>query len=250
MTYEPFQIYGAARKHPRWVVTVDHAANTIPDDVNGGDLGLYAADMERHIAYDIGAKGVALHLGELLDAPVICSNFSRLVIDPNRGANDPTLVMRLYDGTIIPANAEISEAEEERRKQAYYHPYHSAVADLLSQREDPVLIAVHSFSPQLRGRPKRPWEVGILHAPKIDRRNLNPHVIDELGQNSGLTVGDNEPYYGHLPGDAVDKHALQHNRANCLIEVRQDLIADQAGQIAWAKILAPALTNALDKSGI
>ena len=121
MTYHPFHITGAERKS-RWLITVDHASNHIPTEINGGDLGLDPADMQRHIAYDIGALRTSLRLGELLDAPVIASNFSRLVIDPNRGEDDPTLVMHLYDGTIIPANRHIDEAEIERRKNAYYRP--------------------------------------------------------------------------------------------------------------------------------
>ncbi|MBR9844529.1 MAG: N-formylglutamate amidohydrolase, partial [Rhodobacteraceae bacterium] len=171
MTYQPFHIHGADRKS-RFLITVDHASNHVPHEINGGDLGLAPADMDRHIAYDIGALGTSLHLGDLLDAPVIASNFSRLVIDPNRGEDDPTLVMHLYDGTIIPANRHIDEAEIERRKAAYYRPYHTALADLAAARENPIIIAMHSFSPKLNGRAPRPWEIGILHAPQEDRFGL------------------------------------------------------------------------------
>lgn len=249
MTYQPFHIIGADRPS-RWVITVDHATNTIPAEVNGGDLGISDADMNRHIAYDIGAKGVALELGALLDAPVICSNFSRLVIDPNRGEIDPTLIMRLYDGTLIPANADIDDTEEARRIEAYYRPYHAAVARVLADREDPIVLAMHSFSPQLRGKPKRPWDVAILHADGYDSRNFGPHVVERLARETDLTVGDNEPYFGHLPGDAVDRHAVTPGLVNCLIEVRQDLISDEAGQSHWAKRLAPVLTDALSTSGL
>mgnify|MGYP000137233334 CR=1 FL=1 len=93
------EIYGAARAG-RWLITCDHASNLVPDWVCGGDLGIAPADMARHIAYDLGAAGVARALGEILNGPVICTNFSRLVIDPNRGEDDPTLIMRLYDGTM------------------------------------------------------------------------------------------------------------------------------------------------------
>ena len=94
MTYAPYFIEGAAR-NGRWLVTCDHATNTVPDFVNGGDLGLPSEDMQRHIAWDVGALGMARALGAALDGPVVSSNFSRLVIDPNRGEDDPTLVMRL-----------------------------------------------------------------------------------------------------------------------------------------------------------
>ena len=103
MTYTPFFVHGETRP-ARWLITCDHATNTVPPQVAGGDLGLPREDMERHIGYDVGAYGVAQHLGVLLDAPVIAANFSRLVIDPNRGEDDPTLLMKLYDGSIIPGN--------------------------------------------------------------------------------------------------------------------------------------------------
>lgn len=247
MTYQPFHIYGAERKS-RWLITVDHASNHVPVEINGGDLGLAAKDMQRHIAYDVGALGTSLRLGELLDAPVIASNFSRLVIDPNRGEDDPTLVMHLYDGTIIPANRNIDEAEIERRKQAYYRPYHNALADLAAARDDIIIVAMHSFSPKLNGRAPRPWEIGILHAPQEDRFSIP--FIKRLEQEADLTVGDNEPYAGHLPGDSVDTHAFAHGRLNTLVELRHDEIDTEAKQTAWAERLAPILTDVLDTTDL
>ena len=247
MTYHPFHITGAERKS-RWLITVDHASNHVPTEINGGDLGLDPADMQRHIAYDIGALGTSLRLGELLDAPVIASNFSRLVIDPNRGEDDPTLVMHLYDGTIIPANRHIDEAEIERRKNAYYRPYHEALAGLAAARDDVIIIAMHSFSPKLNGRSPRPWEIGVLHAPQEDRFGIA--LIDRLEQEGDLTVGDNEPYAGHLPGDSVDQHAFQDGRLNALIELRHDEIDDEAKQHAWAERLAPIFTDVLTTTGL
>ena len=113
MTYHPFSIIGLERKS-RWLMTCDHTANTVPPDL-GGTLGLPEADMARHIAYDVGAAGVAQALAEALDGTAILSNFSRLVIDPNRGEDDPTLLMRLYDGSIIPGNRHADAAERDRR---------------------------------------------------------------------------------------------------------------------------------------
>ena len=243
MTYQPFFEYGAAR-NSRWTITADHAANTVPDFVNGGDLGISASDMGRHIAFDIGAAGVAKALGELLDGPVICSNFSRLVIDPNRGSDDPTLLMKLYDGTIIPANRHAGADELERRLEACYRPYHAALGNMMHRCADPVLLSIHSFTPQLKGRPPRPWEIGILYA-EDDR--LARALLDLLNAEDDLTVGDNEPYVGHLPGDAVDTHALKHGHLNVLIELRNDLIETEAQQVAWAKRLAPLLEQALER---
>lgn len=247
MTYQPFYIHGAERKS-RWLITVDHASNHVPVEINNGDLGLDPADMNRHIAYDVGALGCSLRLGELLDAPVIASNFSRLVIDPNRGEDDPTLVMHLYDGTIIPANRTIDATEIERRKEAYYRPYHKALSELVSAREDVIIIAMHSFSPKLNGRSQRPWEIGILHAPQDDRFGVP--LVKKLMQESDLTVGDNEPYAGHLPGDSVDQHAFQDNRLNALIELRQDVITTEDGQNQWAERLAPIFTDVLETTGL
>jgi predicted N-formylglutamate amidohydrolase len=237
MTYEPFFAHGTQRPG-RWVVTCDHAANTVPPFVNGGDLGLPAQDMERHIAYDIGAAGVALALGEALNSPVILSNFSRLVIDPNRGMDDPTLLMRLYDGSIIPANRHADDVQT--RLARCYTPYHNTLAGLMA-RPEAALLSIHSFTPQLRGRPPRPWHVGVLAS--YDRRLADP-LLARLAQEKDICTGDNEPYSGHLPGDAVDQHALSHGRPNVLIELRNDLIETDQTQKNWAQRLAPLLDAA------
>lgn len=227
----------------RWLVTCDHATNRVPDWIGGGDLGLPPEDMTRHIAFDPGAKGLALALGRHLDSPVICSDFSRLVIDPNRGEDDPTLVMRLYDGSIIPANRKIDKAGVEERLDRLYRPYHTAYARLAARQAETVILAIHSFTPCLRGRAPRPWHVGVLHS-HLDSR-LSRELIRRLSAEPDLCIGDNEPYSGHLPGDAIDRHALQKGRQNTLIELRNDLIADEAAQEAWAKRLAPILTETL-----
>ena len=241
MTFDPYYTHGAERQS-RWLITCDHAANTVPPSVGGGDLGLPATDMGRHIAYDIGAAGMTRALADALDAPAILSNFSRLVIDPNRGLDDPTLLMKLYDGTVIPANAKADAAEKARRVEAFYTPYHDALADLAARQDDTVIVAIHSFTPQLRARPTRPWHIGILYA---DDNRLSVPLMDLLREESDLCVGDNEPYLGHLPGDSVDRHALQVGRPNTLIEVRNDLIEKQDQQIQWGKRLAPILVQAL-----
>lgn len=237
--HEAYQILGQARGG-RWLVTCDHASNHVPDWVAGGDLGIGAEDMGRHIAWDVGAWGLACELGRLLDSPVIGSRFSRLVIDPNRGEDDPTLLMKLYDGTIIPANRHAGAEELERRLERLYRPYHAALAGLAEGR---VIVAVHSFTPCLKGRAPRPWQVGVLYS-HLDERFSRP-LIARLQAEGDLCVGDNEPYSGHLPGDAIDRHALRHGRQNTLIEVRNDLIASEAGQAHWAARLAPVLEEVL-----
>jgi predicted N-formylglutamate amidohydrolase len=236
-----FEIIGEAR-NSAWLVTCDHASNRVPAEIGGGSLGLPEAEMGRHIAYDIGAAGVTRHLAEILGATAILSCFSRLVIDPNRGEDDPTLVMRLYDGTIVPGNRHLDARERERRLDTYHRPYHAAYAALAARRADTIIVAIHSFTPRLMSRPPRPWHIGILHA-GWDQRLSRP-LLDLLRAESDLCVGENQPYAGHLPGDAIDRHALIPGRPNALIELRQDLIADHAGQRAWAERLAPILEAA------
>lgn len=249
MTYTPFYTFGADRKS-RWLITCDHATNTVPPFVNGGDLGLPHEDMERHIAYDPGAFEVAKHLGQLLEAPVVATNFSRLVIDPNRGEDDPTLLMKLSDGSIIPGNRHADAAERENRLELCYRPYDRELARLAALGEDTgktILVSLHSFTRQFRGRPPRPWDIGILYPPT---ERFSPALIQCLRDQGDLCVGENEPYTGRLPGDAIDRHATAFGRPNTLIELRNDLIADHEQQVGWAQRLAPILIAARERSGL
>ena len=246
MTYHPFFVEGADRP-ARWLITCDHAANTVPPFVNGGELGLAAGDMRRHIAYDVGAAGMARELASQLNAPCIETNFSRLVIDPNRGEDDPTLVMKLYDGTIIPANRHADAEEIDRRLNRLYRPYHTALAQMAARQADTIIISVHSFTRQLQGRPPRPWHVGVLYA--ADERLSRP-LVARLRQEKDLCIGENEPYGGHLPGDAIARHAIAYERPNVLIEVRNDLIETDTDQVAWARRLAPMLEEAAETAGL
>ncbi|MEO1344121.1 MAG: N-formylglutamate amidohydrolase [Pseudomonadota bacterium] len=246
MTYTPFRIEGQDRP-ARWLITCDHAVNVVPPCVNGGSLGLDPADMERHIAYDIGAEGLASALAASLDAPAVFANFSRLVIDPNRGEDDPTILMKLYDGTIIPGNRYAYHKEREWRLDQYYRPYHDAVARLAARQEDTVIVSVHSFTRQFRGRAPRPWHVGILYS--SDERLTRP-LINRLRAEPDLCIGDNEPYDGALEGDAIERHAILHGRANVLIELRNDLISEIHHQRTWASRLAPILEAAARDGGV
>ena len=246
MTYAPFRIEGKDRP-ARWLVTCDHASNIVPPFVNGGSLDVDPADMERHIAYDIGADGLASALAEHLDAPAVFANFSRLVIDPNRGEDDPTILMKLYDGTIIPGNRHADDAERERRLDLCYRPYHDAVAQLAARRDDTVIVSIHSFTRQFRGRAPRPWHVGILY--NSDERLTRP-LINRLRAEPDLCIGDNEPYDGALEGDAIERHAITHGRPNVLIELRNDLIAEIHHQKDWATRLTPILEAAARDGGV
>lgn len=247
MPSDACEIIGADR-NSRWLITCDHASNRVPPDISGGSLGLPAEDMQRHIALDVGAAGLARNLADRLGAAALLSTFSRLVIDPNRGEDDPTLVMRLYDGTLVPGNRHLDEAGIARRLTLLYRPYHDAYARLAARRSDTVICAVHSFTPRLRGRQPRPWHVGVLHSHRDSR--LAHALIARLRAEPDLCIGDNEPYSGHLDGDAIDRHALSQGRPNVLIELRNDLISESPGQIAWADRLAPILTAALADAGL
>ena len=220
------------------VLLADHARRALPDEY--GDLGLPAAEFERHIAYDIGVEAVTRELAALLDAPAVMAGFSRLLIDPNRGEDDPTLIRQLYDGTVIAANYPMSTAERERRLNLYYRPYHEAVGAMIASVAEasgkaPFLLSVHSFTPVMHGH-VRPWQVGILW--DLDGRAAQP-LMDMLAADETLLVGDNEPYDGALRGDTMFRHAIVNGFAHALIEIRQDLIADDRGAAAWAGRLAP-----------
>ncbi|KQP61594.1 N-formylglutamate amidohydrolase [Methylobacterium sp. Leaf399] len=218
----------------------DHASNHVPDDL--GRLGVPDAEFSRHIAYDIGAAGVTRRLAALLGAPAVLTTFSRLVIDPNRGRDDPTLVMRLSDGAVVPGNARIDEAGKAERIARFYEPYDRAidahVAAAMAAGAPPAIVTIHSFTPCWRGDP-RPWHVGILW--DHDDRLSAPLVAGLRADPAGLTVGDNEPYGGGLPGDTVDRHAIARGLPNALVEIRQDLIADEAGEAEWAARFAGLL---------
>lgn len=225
------------------VLVCDHAENAFPPGY--GTLGLPEDQLRRHIAYDIGAAAVTRSLVETLGVPAILSRFSRLLIDPNRGADDPTLIMRLSDGAIIPGNRILDDAERARRTRLYYEPYHQAIDRVLDQciatGVTPAIVSVHSFTESWKRVP-RPWHVGILW--HRDTRLAAP-LLEAFYAEGDLIVGDNEPYAGQLEGDCMWQHATQRGLAWALIELRQDLIRDSDGQAAWSDRLARILQSIL-----
>ena len=247
-SFPAFEVIGRDQSGP-WLITCDHASNVVPPSVCGGDLGVSPVEMGRHIAYDIGAAEVTRILSRLLNAPAILCSFSRLVIDPNRGEHDPTLLMQLSDGTVIEGNRRIDTAERERRLDLFYRPYHAEISTLANMAPDPfVYLAVHSFAPSLNARPARPWDIGVLFSGEDERFALP--LIERLEEEPDICVGRNEPYSGVLHGDSVDRHALRFGRPNALIEIRHDLIGTSEDQRAWASRLAPILADALERSDI
>ncbi|MFC5386604.1 N-formylglutamate amidohydrolase [Aquamicrobium segne] len=236
-TFAPFDlITGDASRGI--LLVCDHARRDLPQDY--GTLGLPETEFERHIAYDIGAEMVTRELAALLQAPAVLANFSRLLIDPNRGEDDPTLIRQLYDGAIITGNYPLSEAERQRRIDLFYQPYHDAVSAATASvaarsGRAPFLFSVHSFTPAMQGV-KRPWHVGVLW--DRDDRVAKP-LIEALAADTSLVVGDNEPYDGALRGDTMFRHAIVNGYPHALIEIRQDLIATLQTARDWAQRLAP-----------
>jgi predicted N-formylglutamate amidohydrolase len=235
--FAPFDIVEGDRKRGI-VLLADHARRDLPEDY--GSLGLPAAEFDRHIAYDIGVETVTRELAALLGVPAVFATFSRLLIDPNRGEDDPTLIRQIYDGTVVPGNYPISAEERERRLDRLYRPYHDAVGAMIASvaqasASAPFIFSVHSFTPAMQGL-ERAWHVGILW--DRDDRVARP-LIDMLAADKDLVVGDNEPYDGALRGDTMFRHAIVNGFAHALIEIRQDLIADRKNAVAWAERLAP-----------
>jgi predicted N-formylglutamate amidohydrolase len=217
----------------------DHASNALPPDM--GSLGLAPALFSTHIAHDIGAATVTRTLAAAYGAPALLGAWSRLLIDLNRGADDPTIVMKLSDGSIIPGNRDAGQAEVARRIALWHAPYHTAITAALDAiGPGAVIVSMHSFTPAWKGVP-RPWEVGVLY--DSDARLAAP-LMARLAQ-AGFTVGDNEPYHGALDGDTLNVHGIRRGLPHVLIEIRQDLIGDDAAAQDFAMKLKPILDMAL-----
>ena len=224
------------------ILLCDHARNALPPAY--GDLGLPASEFSRHIAFDIGVEAITLGLAERLGLPALLTRYSRLLIDPNRGLEDPTLIMKISDGAIVPGNAQISEEERQLRIERYYNPYHDAITRMIAQVFDagivPALMSIHSFTAHWKGVP-RPWHAGVLW--DLSDRRMSDPLIAGLRSERSLVVGDNEPYSGGLPGDTMDRHGTRRGLAHALLEIRQDLIAHQSGIDEWTDRLADILPD-------
>jgi predicted N-formylglutamate amidohydrolase len=226
-----------------FLILCDHASNHVPPEF--ASLGLPPAEFERHIAWDPGAALLVEALAARLAAPAILSCFSRLLIDPNRGTDDPTLVMRLSDGTVIPGNRHVSEADIAERIRRFHDPYHRAIEDAIERALAigiaPALLSIHTFTPVWRGAP-RPWHAGILW----DRDDRLARIfLNGLRADPDLVVGDNEPYHGRLENDCMHRHGTARGLAHVLIEVRNDLLATPDGVAQWCDRIAGVLEEAM-----
>lgn len=217
-----------------FLLTADHAGQAVPAVL--GDLGVSAAEMERHIAWDIGIAGVTRRLSALLDAPAVLQRYSRLVIDCNRPEDAASAFPEMSEATAVPGNIGLDAAAKAARRAAIFEPYHAAIAALA--RPGVVYLAMHSFTSVYEGE-VRPMHVAMLY-------NRNPrfcHALAELLRaEAGLVVAENEPYRVSDDTDyGVPVHAEARGLDYAEIEIRQDLIQDEAGQAEWAERLARLL---------
>ena len=223
--------YGSSQDY---LVICDHSSNNIP--LRYQNLGISEKDLESHRAYDIGASDVASQLSELLDCSLVMANFSRLLIDPNRGKDDPTLIPKISEGKIIKGNMNISISENDvdrnERILQFYLPYHKQINrfinNLLDNGRIPKILSIHSFTPIWKGK-KREIDVGILWD-KDDR--LSKIFLNSL---KNIKLGDNKPYSGRLKNDTLYKHATSYGIPHVLIEIRQDLLKKDKDRLRWAK---------------
>jgi predicted N-formylglutamate amidohydrolase len=220
-----------------YLLTCDHYGRLIPRAL--GDLGLPASELTRHIAWDIGIAGVAEQLSNHLDAHLIAQRYSRLVIDCNRPPCVASSIPVLSEATTVPGNEGLTRAAAEMRQKSIFDPYHRRIADVIDQRlhdgMPTVLVSLHSFTPVYAGI-ARPWHVGTLY----HRDTHLPPLLLQLFRGEGdLVVGDNEPYAVSDETDyTIPIHGEARGLMNSGIEIRQDLIADQAGEKQWADRLA------------
>jgi predicted N-formylglutamate amidohydrolase len=259
MSVESFRLLGERDPEPvrvlrplgsaAFFLTADHAGRAIPEQL--GDLGLPPSELERHIAWDIGIAGVTEQLSEMLDATAVLQRYSRLVIDCNRQPEWPSSIPTISELTEVPGNATLSAAERIARRDEIFLPYHRTITELLDRRtadrRKTLLVAMHSFTPVFKGV-ARSVEVGILYNPESGDLRLPRIMLDLLRQEGGLAVGDNAPYA--ITGNSdytVPVHGDRRGLPHVEIEIRQDLIADAAGQKTWAARLARLLRAAEDR---
>jgi len=227
-----------------FLLTADHAGRVIPAAL--GDLGVSAAERERHIAWDIGIAGVTRRLSALLDATAVVQTYSRLVIDCNRDPSVPSAFPTVSEATPVPGNEGLDEPAKAARVAAIFTPYHAEIARLVAARR-PLYVALHSFTPVYLGE-VRAVQVAVLY-------NRNPRLshalAEELRAEGGFVVAENEPYQVSDASDyGVPVHAERNGLDYVELEIRQDLIQDENGQAAWAARLARLLPRAAAKIGV
>ncbi|MFT3791796.1 MAG: N-formylglutamate amidohydrolase [Rudaea sp.] len=244
----PYSIKNANGTSP-FLLTCDHAGRRLPRAL--GNLGLDGRELERHIAWDIGAAEVTSHLAARLDAFAIAQTYSRLVVDCNRPLASPTLIATRSERTDIPGNANLTDAQRRQRVDEVFRPYHARIEAELDARRAAgrrtILVTVHSFTPAYLDV-SRPWQAGILYHHDTRLAHALLHLIRAEGE---WVVGDNEPYSVSDTSDyAIPVYGTQRGLANVELEIRQDLIADADGQAAWGERVAAWLLRAGADAGL
>jgi predicted N-formylglutamate amidohydrolase len=227
-----------------FVIFCDHASNHVPPELD--HLSLPVSELNRHIAFDIGAAGVTEWLSDFFDSPAILCATSRLVIDCNRQLHAADLIPEVSDSTVIPGNLALNREARLQRIEQWFHPYHEAVESVFIAREargvPSIALSIHSMTPCLSGV-SRPWEIAL--SSYVDRSLVNP-VLAALRGSGDITVGDNQPYDLDPAVDySTPFHALRRNLPHLQVEFRQDVIADTEGQHHFARRFAEALTQAI-----
>lgn len=238
-----FSVHNAQGKAPL-LLLCDHASRAVPKAL--GTLGLSDQELSRHIGWDIGGLDAAIELSTVLDAPLVASGYSRLVIDCNRWPGGEGSTPEVSDGTLVPANRNLTEEQVAARAEACFWPYHREVDHQLDRMtaggRKVGMLVMHSFTPQMKGF-KRPWHVGVLWN---DDPRLPEPLLAELRRDSSLVVGDNEPYSARASYEyTLTAHARTRALPHCSLEVRQDLIGAPDEARAWGRRLAPAIDAAL-----
>ncbi|HEX3950549.1 MAG TPA: N-formylglutamate amidohydrolase [Steroidobacteraceae bacterium] len=226
-----------------FLIVADHAGARIPRRL--GNLGLPASELERHIAWDIGALVVARGVAQAIDATLLAQNYSRLVIDCNRDPKVASSIPRISELREIPGNADLSAAQIAARRAEIFEPYHRRIRGLIDARlaagRRVILVAQHTMTDIFKGV-RREMHAAVLY--NRDRRFAGL-VLDMLRREKHLTVADNEPYFVSDATDfTIPLHAEARGLPHVEIEIRQDLVADQAGQTEWAARIARALEDA------
>jgi predicted N-formylglutamate amidohydrolase len=230
MSAESWKLLGEPRFGGVLVVS-DHASNRVPADIA---LGIAPALLDQHIAVDIGVAGVGALLARRPGIASFQANVSRLVCDFNRDEQSPAIVPIASDGHAIPGNR-LDKAKRNARIERFYRPYHAALDDVLNSAPPALILSIHSFTPSLATNPgaQRPWHVGVLY----NEDDRGARLALPLLEAEGLTVGDQEPYSGTILNYTMNRHAEAEGRPYLGIEIRQDEIADAAGQAVWSERL-------------
>jgi predicted N-formylglutamate amidohydrolase len=225
------------------VIVVDHAGARIPRSLKG--LGLPAAELQRHIAWDIGALGLARGISAALDAPLIAQNYSRLVIDCNRDPRAPTSIPTISEWVEVPGNQDLNAAQLAARRAEIFDPYHARIRALLDERRAAgratFLLAQHTMTDVYK-KERREMHGAVLY--NRDRRFAGL-VLERLRREPGLTFADNQPYFVSDETDyTIPIHGERRGLPHVEIEIRQDLVREEAGQREWAARVARALEDA------